>query len=454
MKPTSQSIFDLLNNSELLADFNSLKDAKPTYEVNETTLDEAYSKFEQFTSLILKLMDIELFDSIATSIRSALLTNISAISNNLKRAKSVGFNFMNGNVPNHSNQIIVNVEELETNISRGRLWEIALGSREYQKEVLELSEARNQYKTLLEELKNVGLLHTQSNELFQSTKLFNSQTKELLEESSKDSNELRLSNTTGANLLSLIDQSHQSAKQIEEDLETKKLKVTAFYNNIEEYETQISDNTDGLNSYIADTKNKFQLWIEEKNINTQAIVDKNTGLQTEINTILQGATAGKLYEAFKQRQKDIEDNLQYWLGGVIATAGFAVALAAIYLYNGEIGWNSKLIFKVLSAIPFIALEFFLVKQYNERKDLVEQYAFKAAISLSFLSYREVMDAESKRTDNKSLDFVIETVRKIYEPPFPKEESKKNITDKYLEFADKHTDKVLDIVGKKIEQVKS
>ena len=105
--------------------------------------------------------------------------------------------------------------------------------------------------------------------------------------------------------------------------------------------------------------------------------------------------------------------------------------------------DSAFYLKLFISIPLLFLDWFIIRQYNQRKDLAEKYAFKSVLSLSLLAYNEMM---VDHKDNKiSLEFISSTVEKIYQSPF----DAKDMTKSELAVLNKLAEKGLE----KIETVK-
>jgi hypothetical protein len=192
--------------------------------------------------------------------------------------------------------------------------------------------------------------------------------------------------------------------------------------------------------------------VSEFSTKTDEIVTKNETLQTKINSLLEGANAGELYKAFNSRKKDIEESLNKWFWGIVAINIFLVFFTLLIINGSEFlgikplsatTMDAAFYLKLFISIPLLFLDWFIIRQYNQRKDLAEKYAFKSVLSLSLLAYNEMM---VDHKDNQiSLEFISSTVDKIYQSPF----DAKNLTKSELEVLNKLAEKGLE----KIETVK-
>ena len=239
-----------------------------------------------------------------------------------------------------------------------------------------------------------------------------------------------------------INSLHKTAKELENIFENANSEVKEL--------SQIS--SDKIKTFIDDSTTFVEEKIELFTKKTNTIVSKNEGLQYKINSLLEGANAGELYKAFNTRKKDIEETLNKWLGGIILINVFLVLFTLLIIngseYMGIKALNTEQMdtafyLKLFISIPLLFLDWFIIRQYNQRNDLAEKYAFKSVLSLSLLAYNEMM------LDNKenkiSLEFISSTVEKIYQSPF----DSKDLTKAELGVLNKLAEKGLE----KIETVK-
>ena len=248
-----------------------------------------------------------------------------------------------------------------------------------------------------------------------------------------------------------------------EDVESKKVTISALHKSAKELEqifedanTQVKEintsSTNSVNEFIQQKTEFVEGKVSEFSTKTGEIVTKNETLQTKINSLLEGANAGELYKAFNSRKKDIEESLNKWFWGIVAINIFLVLFTLLIINGSEFlgikplsatTMDAAFYLKLFISIPLLFLDWFIIRQYNQRKDLAEKYAFKSVLSLSLLAYNEMM---VDHKDNQiSLEFISNTVDKIYQSPF----DAKNLTKSELEVLNKLAEKGLE----KIETVK-
>lgn len=123
-------------------------------------------------------------------------------------------------------------------------------------------------------------------------------------------------------------------------------------------------------------------------------------LEQQINGLLPGATSVALATAFDERKQAVQKAKWWWVGLLIASAGFIATF----------GWWSLANYtptQALSAIPlrlviiaaFVILEEFARRNYNISTRLAEAYAYKEAIAKSYLGFKKELDG-IKTPDNR------------------------------------------------------
>lgn len=122
-------------------------------------------------------------------------------------------------------------------------------------------------------------------------------------------------------------------------------------------------------------------------------------LEKQINGLLPGATSVALATAFDERKQAVQKAKWWWVGLLIASAGFIATF----------GWWSLAHYtqtQALSALPlrlviiaaFVILEEFARRNYNITTRLAEAYAYKEAIAKSYLGFKKELDG-IKTPDN-------------------------------------------------------
>ncbi|MDP2311713.1 MAG: hypothetical protein Q8P41_02320 [Pseudomonadota bacterium] len=242
----------------------------------------------------------------------------------------------------------------------------------------------------------------------------------------------------------------ETAKAAHQDVEDKQVKVTAVANNAADFQRRIEEAEQKARAIVEDVQTKTSTTladlqakasaavaelqttttttlealrsgssqtVQEHTDRTTAIVTKNEELHQTIELLLQGANAGELFKAFQARKSELERTQDRWLWalGLVTTlivgGGGLLVFALASASGGELG---LIAIKVTVLLPLVVLDIFIANQYNHRRSLIEEYAFKAAISLSLIPYKNLV--RDQAADASALQFVLASVEKIYANP--------------------------------------
>ena len=450
MKPTTQAIQTWINNPTNKTQMETMFANSVNFTVHETTTEEAKEQFdfiiEQLTYLIEKGELEKLTFNKRNGINS-MFTNLTAQLNQLQRH--------NGNlasVPNVGNAIFSYILSLRDQLDAILFFVKGKGVADYLNESKEFIKIRKKYTKLITDIQSV---EEEKEKIVES----NIELKEQISNLQTSVTTLQQDSATVSNLNTQIQNLYNQISANAEDIESKKVTISSLHKTATELE-QIFENANSKVKELStsssksvkefiDTKTQF---IEEKVVEfsdkTGEIVSKNETLQEKINSLLEGANAGELYKAFNSRKKDIEDSLNKWLAGIVSINLFLVFFTLLII-NGStwLGINalnpasmdSAFYLKLFISIPLLFLDWFIIRQYNQRKDLAEKYAFKSVLSLSLLAYNEMM---VDHKDNKiSLEFISSTVEKIYQSPFDAKDLTKSELAVLNKLAEKGLEKI-------------
>ena len=168
---------------------------------------------------------------------------------------------------------------------------------------------------------------------------------------------------------------------------------------------------------LAEMRDVMTRDLKEYSNRTGTIVKQNQVLQSEVKTLLQGATAGGLHLAFKERQQELERTQDWWLAGLVVNTVCVVG-AAMWLINdlasvegSELGLMA---IKVTVVLPLAILDVFIASQYTHRRALIEEYAFKASICASLMPFKDLVSGQAAEASTQR--FVLDAVERIYANP--------------------------------------
>ena len=451
MKETTKLILEWFNNEHFENQLLQTKTNSFDYLVNETTIEEAYEEFEYCKQIILASIEKQTFDKITFTKRNQILSFLNNISNYLNQLNRWSYNIKGNSSANASgNAIISSILSLRDLIDSSQLARNLSGYYKYSEQTKELNKIKRRYNNLIKSIENAEVLNRQ---VIGTSDIIKKQSEELLELinqiNSKSENVNEIQNQVKSQLTSLV--------AIVQDSENKKLKINSIFENSENIENTFNESDKTLKNLISElkkmsetflnsVKEDYDLNAKDLNERTNKIVTKNVELQKKINSLLEGANAGRLYKSFHWRKKQLEDKLWLWFSGIILTNLSLVALAILIINGSETLGISKIdtsnldgafYMKLLISIPLIFLDYFFINQYNSRKYLIEKYSFKSVLSLSILAYNEMLKENSD--SDISQKFIIDTVERIYESPFDQQKLTKKELDVVNNLAQKGLD---------------
>jgi len=448
MKPTSQAIQNWINNKSYSTQIETMFTNSVSFSAHETSTQEIKEQFDFIIEQLTFFIEKGELDNLTFHRRNGIISMLNNIAGQLNQLQRYNFNLVS--IPNVGITIFSYILSLRDQVDTVLFLINGKGASDYLGESKELIKIKKRYLKLVNDIENV---ESEKDKILKS----NNELQTKLSELKTAISSLQTESSVITNLNKQIQNLYSQITTNAADIESKKVTITSLHKSAKELE-QIFENANSqvkkyeesssteLNNFIKEKTDFIELKINNYNNKTNEIVTKNESLQEKINTLLEGANAGELYKAFNTRKKEIEETLNYWFIGIVIINIFLV-LFTLLIINGSttIGLNalnpekmdSAFYLKLFISIPLLFLDWFIIRQYNQRKDLAEKYAFKSVLSLSLLAYNEMM---VDHKDNQiSLEFISSTVEKIYQSPF----DSKDLTKKELEVLNKLANRGID-----------
>lgn len=455
MKASIDTIASFLDD-DLLEMAKEARNKMGDYEYSELSIKEAYP--------ILKL----LLDQLKSSIEKGYLervsqtrrTSIGAQLTNIKQALGVFSQYgyeSNYQSKQYQSQYIQSVYGLKDAVDDAKLFEMSRSFGNYYASVEKLAATENQYQEVLSKINETEQLYTRAYERLERLN-------ESLESASQASDELDRITSISVKNESKIDELLDAAKEYIQDIEDRRSKVESFHKNIEDMESVFQGLKDDNTKYIDNAQLSLKKVTETSNIKmdgavsrSNKIVADNGKLQEQLAALLQDATAGKLYTEFKTESNKIRFELWFWLAGVVFINVILLCFSSVMIFGAtrlgipslNLTSLSAVAFgKIFLTIPIVLLDWFIVRQYNIRRALMEKYTFKSLVSISLIHYNELV---KKHIDNEeAASFIISAIDKIYSSPFEVTDSKtaaaiSALTDKGAGIFEKALEKAIDKV---------
>jgi len=454
MKPTSTSIQNWINNKSVQEQMEKMFVNNVSFSAHETTIQEIKLEFDFIIEQLNFLIEKNELDKLTFHKRSAINSMFANITSQLQQLSR--YNFIISSNPTIGSNLFSYIMSLRDLIDPILYLIKGKGALDYVNESKELIKIKKRYSKLVSDIEKVEI--DKEKVQLSNTELLNN-----IVELKATTIALQKDSATITNLNNQIQSLYNQVSANAEDIESKKVTISSLHKSAKELElifenanTEVKElntsSSKSVNDFIKQKTEFVDGKVLEFSGRTDNIVTKNETLQEKINTLLEGANAGELYKAFNSRKKEIEESLNKWFWGIIVINVFLVFFTLLiingstYLGIKELTtttMDSAFYLKLFISIPLLFLDWFIIRQYNQRKDLAEKYAFKSVLSLSLLAYNEMM---VDHKDNKiSLEFISSTVEKIYQSPF----DAKNLTKSELEVLNKLAEKGLE----KIETVK-
>jgi len=249
------------------------------------------------------------------------------------------------------------------------------------------------------------------------------------------------------NLKSQIEADRNMVRQSQNDVGAIDSKIKEFFNQIDQYSKTLSEHDENVTKIIKTSNEK-----------TNEIIEDNKNLQKEIKEHLLKAVGDSLFGAFQKRKGNIVASKWIWAalsaGSLLVQAGAVIWLAneahGIITPEKAFFVNPMFLLKSTITIPILFLIIFCIRQYGHEREYEELYAFKAALSFSLSPYLDLVKDISKDQGAESYrDFVVQTIKQVFEDPLQHAKKEKDKRAKDVGFAKDLVDSIHKLVEKLI-----
>jgi hypothetical protein len=232
-------------------------------------------------------------------------------------------------------------------------------------------------------------------------------------------------NTTIDTHLTTLETKLKEASDSASTADARAQTATALEKRIQTFATTVDDNEKRLNDAIqsaagalAQNTKDIEQFKATKTGELDEFQKRLEVIEQDIRDKLSNATGIRLFKTLEEREGKISGHKWLWAAGIAAGVGIALTAAFFFTSNGT---TDTLFYTKLSlGIPIAVLVGFALQQYGKERRLKEEYAFKAAISLSLNAYRELVEEATKSLvpDDKAkfADFLIHSVAIIFDSP--------------------------------------
>lgn len=160
-----------------------------------------------------------------------------------------------------------------------------------------------------------------------------------------------------------------------------------------------------------------------------------------------------MFHSFQTRQEAIAKSKRFWVGAlavvILASVGWTIFL---YYHTEKI--DTIFYLKISMALPLIYAITFCNLQYSRERRLEEEYAFKSNISISLISYKELVEKLVNKGNPAEVEkfalFVIESVNRVFASPtekiFDSEKRQRGLTPRSIKQLTPFIDAVIKLKG--------
>lgn len=429
MKPTTQNILNRINHKGIQDQLNQFKQANPTYEFSEMTVDEALTMYEYNKELLLKAIEKNIVDEQLTVTKRTQINNsLKSIATQLQQLTQYNYNAANQNAAPLAQAVINGVVSLADIVDGCKLQERLTGLADYSAETKEISKTRKAYTGLVADIENATKLNQESKTTHDTLK---ANADNLL----KIAKELEAEKAKAQKLKEEIDGTNENVKKSNQDIEDKKVKIAAFFKNIDDYTKSIAKlETDAKNIIAKEEEINRLISQAERALNLKSA----EGISAAFSSYYETAKKAGVVTFFK-----LPINL--WIVGAIIFILAALGLT-VWIVSGK--WIdhpdsvSSLIGRVVAVAISITGATFCARQYVKQKNIQEDYAYKSVLAKSIIAFTEEI---KKRDDKKVVDYLTKVLDEIHRDPLRTRDIKE---EKNIGFnAPELVEKLVDILSK-------
>ncbi len=418
MKSLNQQILSILQDQQMISSLQVITDSNGQNEYGDVTLKEAYERFNELSGLLSEEINSGRFDDVAHNRRNVIFNQLQ-------------------NIRQHANNpanVIKNVEALYDHLTIAGLFYRRVGSKDLENEFKSLTKLKrsitdfkNKYSNTKKSLEFIDLKKKELEELIEqieNTKVYVS--------NSKEDAEINLQKSETA--LTDTQRILQKVKEIQQQIEEKRLSVETFSENIDEYKESI-ESLEGR---------------AEELLSKRKIVD---GLIKDSREALKLGSASGVSAAFSS-QHDAANNKWHKTPWIVSAVMFLL-LAAGFTAWAIGGWGiekpdslNSILGRVVGVAISIAGAAFCAKQYVRQKNIIEDYAYKAALSKSIVAFTEEIGRTAQEGDGKQIStYLTKVLDEIHKDPLrPRRDSESRFPSKDTLDSIK---KLLEVINQKV-----
>ncbi|MCH5598644.1 AAA family ATPase [Niabella ginsengisoli] len=410
MKPTTEKILSILNDENIQTTLQGYVSSNPALTHGDTDITEAVSKFNLIRETLNVTINSTHFDTLPANRRNSILSSLNALKTHIS----------------NPSQLIIQIDSLYETILGNELLCQQISKRDYVKEFKNIADLKANLEQLIKDIEekeevlatvdtNAKLIETLKKKLSQiSDEIY-----EILENSKK-------ANIAISEVLTSANTSQSNIDKSEKEIEAKRLSITTFAENIEEYKTSISALETQAKSIISKEAKIDELISQaEKALNLKSAEGISAAFSAQYNS------SNKVW------------GLRLWIIGAAVFIIVAICLT-IWIVSGYGIINPNSISSIVGRVVAVGIAItgatFCAKQFTKQKNISEDYAYKAVLTKSIIAFTEEI---KKRDENKVAEYLEKVLSEIHQDPLRKRTDKEDIDS---------INKPFDIIGKLIDKI--
>ena len=198
------------------------------------------------------------------------------------------------------------------------------------------------------------------------------------------------------------------------ELKNQFTEISQFYSEIGERKNELLELKKNTASQLTQLGESFSTSIEANKARTEQLVAQNEALGEEIRSHLQRAVGASLFSAFGTRKEKIVLGKWIWFGAMALSFVLGILWVNFMIRELKTSIDVAFIVRTVFAVLIGGFIYFCAKQYDRERRAEEEYAFKAAISVSLKPFHDLLiDSKNKEVD---ADFVKRLMAEIFDNP--------------------------------------
>lgn len=190
--------------------------------------------------------------------------------------------------------------------------------------------------------------------------------------------------------------------------------IGQFYSEIGDRKAELLDLKKNTSTELSKISENFSASLEEYNERSESLIKQNETIGVEIRSHLQRAVGASLFSAFGTRKDKIIVGKWAWFAAMVVS--MIIGVTWVYWMIDDLKGALYAAFAVRTVFGVMISYFiyFCSKQYDRERRAEEEYAFKAAISVSLKPFHDLL-IESK---NKEIDteFMKQLMKEVFDNP--------------------------------------